>query len=156
MKSRQTPSLNAAALRLLATREHSREELRRKLASRAGAGDDVEAVLDRMLEAGFQSDARFAESFVRSRGERFGAARLRRELAERGVAPELVAGALEGSLEADELARARAVWARKFGQAPQDPKDWARQARFLQSRGFSGDVIRKLLREPFDESAQGQ
>lgn len=156
MKSRLTPSLNATALRLLATREHSREELRRKLASRAGEADDVEAVLDRVREAGFQSDERFAECFVRSRGERFGADRLRRELAERGVAPELVADALEGSLSADEIARARAVWVRKFGQVPQDPKDWARQARFLQSRGFSGEVIRKLLKEPFDESAQGQ
>ncbi|MFC3667687.1 recombination regulator RecX [Uliginosibacterium paludis] len=141
---------------MLANREHSREELRRKLASKAQEGDDVEAVLDRMQESGFQSDQRFAESFVRSRGGRFGAGRIRRELEERGVASELAADAMGETLPADELDRARAIWARKFGQIPQDRKEWARQARFMQARGFAVDVIRKLLKEPFDESAEGQ
>jgi len=144
------------ALRMLANREHSRSELRRKLASKAQEGDDVEAVLDRMQINGFQSDARFAEGFIRSKGERFGAARLRRELAERGVEAALVEDALDGALLSDELSRARAVWKRKFGEVPQDRNEWARQARFMQARGFAVDVIRKLLKEPFDESAQGQ
>jgi regulatory protein len=144
------------ALRMLANREHSRSELRRKLASKAQEGDDVEAVLDRMQISGFQSDARFAEGFIRSKGERFGAARLRRELAERGVEAALVEDALDGALLSDELSRARAVWKRKFGEVPQDRNEWARQARFMQARGFAVDVIRKLLKEPFDESAQGQ
>lgn len=141
---------------MLANREHSRSELRRKLASKAQEGDDVEAVLDRMQINGFQSDARFAEGFIRSKGERFGAARLRRELAERGVEAALVEDALDGALLSDELSRARAVWKRKFGEVPQDRNEWARQARFMQARGFAVDVIRKLLKEPFDESAQGQ
>lgn len=141
---------------MLANREHSRSELRRKLASKAQEGDDVEAVLDRMQISGFQSDARFAEGFIRSKGERFGAARLRRELAERGVEAALVEDALDGALLSDELSRARAVWKRKFGEVPQDRNEWARQARFMQARGFAVDVIRKLLKEPFDESAQGQ
>jgi len=147
------PALKATALRLLAMREHSREELRRKLEAKAEEGDDVEAVLDRMAETGLQSDQRFAESFVRSKGARMGVERLRRELLDRGVSSEVVATALGEGLEDDELSRARAIWLKKFGVVPQDRGDWARQARFLQSRGFAADVIRKLLKEPFNEPA---
>jgi regulatory protein len=147
------PALKATALRLLAMREHSREELRRKLQAKAEEGDDVEAVLDRMAETGLQSDQRFAESFVRSKGARMGVERLRRELLDRGVSSEVVATALGEGLEDDELSRARAIWLKKFGVVPQDRGDWARQARFLQSRGFAADVIRKLLKEPFNEPA---
>ncbi|PLK50889.1 recombination regulator RecX [Uliginosibacterium sp. TH139] len=148
-------SLSSTALRLLATREHSRLELRRKLAARAGADDDVEAVLDRMAETGLQSDERFAESFVRSRASRFGAARIRRELDDRGVDRETAAGAMGEALQEDELMRAHSVWQKKFGVLPQDHREWARQARFLQTRGFAVDIIRKLLKETLDESAQG-
>jgi regulatory protein len=150
---RMGPSLQSVALRLLATREYSREELRGKLQARAEEGENVEAVLDRMVETGLQSDQRFAESYVRSKGARLGAARIRRELGERGVSGELVATALEETLLDDELTRARTVWLKKYGMLPKDRSDWARQARFLQSRGFPADVIRKLLKEPFDEPA---
>lgn len=152
MKKAPAASLKSQALRMLATREHSQQELRRKLKAKAAEGEDVEAVVQRMVETGLQSDARFAESFVRARGERFGSGRIRRELAERGVSAELAGEALAG-LEGDEVSRARSVWARKFAQAPQDAKEWAKQARFLQSRGFSSEVIRRILKEPFDESA---
>ncbi|NSL56155.1 recombination regulator RecX [Uliginosibacterium aquaticum] len=148
-------SLSSTALRLLATREHSRLELRRKLAARADASDDVEAVLDRMAETGLQSDERFAESFVRSRASRFGAARIHRELGERGVDGETAASAMSEALQEDELMRARSVWQKKYGVLPQDHREWARQARFLQTRGFAVDIIRKLLKETLDESAQG-
>ncbi|MFA9438950.1 recombination regulator RecX [Uliginosibacterium sp. sgz301328] len=146
--------LKSHALRLLATREHSRSELRRKLNSRAQEGDDVEAVLDRMSETGLQSDERFAESYVRSRSGRVGSARLRRELAERGVSPDMAEEALAEALPDDEMSRARAVWQKKFAAAPADAREWAKQARFLQGRGFPVDIIRKLLKEPFDESAE--
>ncbi|GAA5167155.1 recombination regulator RecX [Viridibacterium curvum] len=148
-------SLTSTALRLLATREHSRQELRRKLAARADEGDDVEAVLDRMAETGLQSDARFAESYVRSRAGRLGSARIRRELGDRGVTEELASTALGEVLVEDELTRARSVWKKKFGQPPVDAKDWARQARFLQSRGFSAELIRKLLKDPVHEFVEG-
>jgi regulatory protein len=153
VSKKPVPSLKSTALRLLAMREHSRVELRRKLKAKAVEGQDVEAVLDRMVETGLQSDERFAESWVRSQGGRVGIERLRRELAERGVSSEVAAAALAEGLVDDELTRARAVWLQKFGVQPQDQSDWARQARFIQSRGFAVDVIRKLLKEPFDESA---
>ncbi|WP_371929811.1 recombination regulator RecX [Uliginosibacterium sp. 31-16] len=153
MSKKPVPSLKATALRLLSMREHSRVELRRKLKAKAQEGEDVEAVLDRMAETGLQSDQRFAEGWVRTQGGRVGIERLRRELAERGVSSEVAAAALGEGLIEDELTRARDVWAKKFGVLPQDQSDWGRQARFMQSRGFAVDVIRKLLKEPFDESA---
>ncbi|HEX5125375.1 MAG TPA: recombination regulator RecX [Rhodocyclaceae bacterium] len=161
-----TEELKSRALRLLAAREHTRVELRRKLTSLAGAGAeaDVEIVLDRMIEAGLQSDQRFAESYIRSRGPRLGVARLKHELAQRGIEDdvaqaalaEILGGVFAGSQNewsGDELGRARAVWAKKFGTPPTNPTEWAKHARFMQSRGFAVDVIRKLLKEPFDESA---
>ncbi|MDB5813898.1 MAG: recombination regulator RecX [Rhodocyclales bacterium] len=140
---------------MLATREYSRAELKRKLETKVEAGDDVEAVLDRMAETGLQSDERFAESYVRSRAARLGSSRLQYELAKRGVAEEVASTALSEVLIEDELTRARGVWLKKFGRPPGDRQEWARQARFLQSRGFSAEIIRKLLRDGFDEPVEG-
>ena len=145
-------SLRERALRYLARRDHSRAELARKLASH-GPVDEIEAVLDRMTELGLLSDRRFAEAWVRGKAARFGTARLRHELARRGVAPEMVDDAIDAECGDDDLVRARAVWNAKFGSAPANPQEWARQARFLQGRGFGGNVIRKLLKETPDESA---
>lgn len=144
--------LKARALRLIAQREHTRAELAQKLTPH-GEPEAVEATLARMDELGFLSDARFAEGYVRSRAQRLGRRRLEHELAQRGVAPDEAAAALDAELDGDELSRARAVWARKFGVAPTEPKEWARQARFLSARGFASDVIRRVLKEPFDEPA---
>jgi regulatory protein len=137
--------LKAKALRLLARREHTRAELAKKLSGEAGR-DEIDAVLDRLQQAGLLSDARFAESLVAARGARFGAARLRHDLKAKGVAEEVIAGALPQDAEAERV-RAREVWRRKFGAAPADRADYARQARFLQQRGFAAEIIRKVLRE---------
>ena len=137
--------LKGKALRLLARREHTRAELARKLAAEA-TPEEIQTVLDQLEEAGLLSDRRFAESLVFSRATRFGAARLRHDLKARGVAEEVIAEALPDDAEG-ELARARQVWQRKFGRAPADRADYARQARFLQQRGFAVDIIRKVLKE---------
>jgi regulatory protein len=154
VKKQPATSLKSKALRMLASREHSRAELKRKLEAKAEEGDDVEAVLDRMVETGLQSDERFAESYVRARATRLGKSRLQYELVKRGVTQEQADIALSDVLEEDELTRARGVWLKKFGQPPGDRQEWARQARFLQSRGFSAEIIRKLLRDGFDEPAE--
>ena len=91
-----------------------------------------------------QSDARFAESYLRSQAARLGTARLRQTLRQKGLSPDLIADHVEDL--PDELERARAVWQKKFSVAPADRGDWARQARFLQGRGFSVEIIRKLLK----------
>lgn len=144
--------LRQKALRLLALREHSRAELARKLAG-LGTPGEVEATLDRMAELGLQSDRRFAESWVRSKAGRFGTARLRMDLARRGVDADTIAAVLSEADSGTDIERARAVWAAKFGTLARDRREWARQARFLQGRGFSTDVIAKLLKEGPDEPA---
>ena len=137
--------LKGKALRMLARREHSRAELARKLADDA-TPEDLQAVLDQLEQSGLLSDARFAESFVSSRAARVGNARLRYDLRAKGIAEELIAAALPDDADS-EAGRAREVWRRKFDARPADRADYARQARFLQQRGFAADVIRKVLKE---------
>ena len=110
-------------------------------------------MLDQLENLGLQSDARVAEAFIRTRAGRFGAARLRRDLHAKGIERELIATALESAIACDdagELARAREVWLRKFGHVPADAREYARQARFMQARGFSATVVHRLLRGPGD------
>ena len=131
---------------MLARREHSRAELARKLADE-GTPQEIQDVLEQLERSGLLCDARFAESLVASRAARLGNARLRHDLRARGVGEELIAAALPAEA-GSELGRAREVWRRKFGAAPADRADYARQARFLQGRGFAVDIIRKVLKEP--------
>ena len=146
------PSLRERALRHLARRDHSRAELARKLAAH-GDADEIDAVIERMGELGLQSDTRYAEAFVRGKAGRFGASRLRSELARRGIDRDLIDEAIAGECVESEADRARAVLRARFTEPPADAREWARQARFLQTRGFAPDLIRKLLKEPYDESA---
>lgn len=145
-------SLRERAIRFLARREHSRAELARKLAPH-GTSDEVEAVLERMIALGLLSDARFAQSWVRSKAYRFGLARIRHDLAQRGLDRDTIDAALENEPLDDEIERARAVWATRFGSIADDRREWAKQARFLQSRGFSTATITRLLRERPDDAA---
>ena len=140
-------------MRCLALREHSRVELARKLDG-LGSQDEIRAELDRLVELGLLSDARFADAYVRAKASRFGRTRLRVELTRRGVAPELIATTLDEADTDSELERAREIHQRKFATPPPDAREWARQARFLQGRGFSTEIIRRVLREhPGDEPA---
>ena len=147
-------ALRRRAIACLARREHSRAELAQKLAARFEAdSSEIDTVLDELVAQGLQSDQRFAESWVRSKAARFGSARLRHDLLAKGVAAELVEAVLaeaisgEESKEGDEAARARALWQHRFGQPATDVRERAKQARFLQGRGFSSAVIGGLLRE---------
>ena len=146
------PRLRERALRPLARRAPSRAELARKLAAH-GDADEIDAVIERMGELGLQSDTRYAEAFVRGKAGRFGASRLRSELARRGIDRDLINEAIAGECVESEGDRARAVLRGRFTEPPADAREWARQARFLQTRGFAPDLIRKLLKEPYDESA---
>ena len=143
-------------MRFLAQREHSRAELARKLSARTEDQEEIPALLDHLEQLGLLSDRRFAESYVRSHAGRFGLMRLRHDLRQRGVTEEIAEAALAHELDAEEgpcdgdLERARAVWQKKFGEAPSNARDYARQARFLQGRGFSADTLHKLLKPPAD------
>jgi regulatory protein len=165
-----SPSLKARALQWLAQREQSRTELRRKLLALArqraataaeaavddGIGDaaptrgvadpvaEVDALLDWLAAHRHLSDERFVEARIHARAARFGNLRIRQELAHHGAA---IDAATAEQLHDTELARARAVWSRKFGGEPAtDAAGRARQMRFLAGRGFSADVIRRVIR----------
>ena len=144
-----TNELRQQAIRLLARREHTRAELGRKLAG-LGTQEEIAAVLADMEASQLQSDNRTAENYLRSNASRLGASRLRHTLKTRGVAPEMIEEQLAQAGLPDELERARAAWSRKFSAAPANSKEWARQARFLQSRGFAGDIVRRLLKQPLE------
>ncbi|WP_306605215.1 recombination regulator RecX [Azonexus sp.] len=137
-------ALRVAALRLLTRRDHSRAELQAKLAAQAESAEQLAAVLDRLQGECLLSDQRFATQRVVARARRYGNARLKQELRQRGVGDDDIVAALPEA--GDEAERCRAVWSRKFGQAPQSREERAKQMRFLQYRGFSTDAIRQTLR----------
>src|SRR5436853_6220708 len=139
------PSLKARAMRFLARREHSREELRRKLVPKATEGDDVEAVLDDLAKRGWLSDARFAEVAIRSKARRFGPLKLANTLRAKGVDEEAIAAAFRAA-GADGVSSLEGVWGSRFRCAPASDKEWARQVRFLQGRGFPLDDVFRFLK----------
>jgi regulatory protein len=144
-------SLRARALQHLARREYSRAELRGKLLPRVQEGEDLDALLNDLTLCGWLSDARAATQLLNARRSRFGTQRITHELRQKGIAETLISEALP-QLKETELETAREVWQKKFGVLPQDAKDKARQARFLQSRGFALEVIFQVLRQTnFDE-----
>ena len=141
------PTLRSQAIKLLARREHSRAELSKKLALKSAAAtpEDIAQLLDQLEAAGLLSDLRAATAYVRSHAARFGTARLSQRLRARGIDSALIEASLAQDEIADEQARAAAIWRRKFAGPPHDAREWARQARFLQGRGFSTDIIRRIL-----------
>ncbi len=139
-------AIRRTAMDLLARREHGRVELTRKLRQRGASDELIEPELDRLAEEGLLSEARYLESFIRYRsGSGYGPARIREELSQRGLARADIEQALrESGVEWGE--RMREVWQRKFaGQRPHDPRSRAQQTRFLAYRGFSMDMIGRLL-----------
>jgi regulatory protein len=149
-------SLKGRALRYLAQREHSRAELERKLARHAedspaaSARAQIAAALDDLTAKGLLSEARVAESVLSGQGARYGTHRLKQTLLAKGLDPELVARTLQRA-RATELERAREVWRRRFGTAPADATERARQMRFLAGRGFDADAIRRVVQGTDDD-----
>lgn len=174
MATRAPLSLKARAIGLLAQREHSRAELRRKLlrieqqrqqrlrltaAPAAGEGgpaatvDDedeeageaaVDALLDSLAAAGYLDETRFVESRLHLRAGRFGTQRIQQELAQHGLKLD---AEQQAGLRETELERAREVWRKRFGDEPsREVAEQARQTRFLLARGFTPEVVRRLLR----------
>jgi regulatory protein len=143
-------SLRARALRLLARRDYSYVELENKLAPHATEAGELSALLADLQRRGWLSEARLAEQVVRKASARFGARRIVQQLQERGI-DEQHAARVRSELQASELQRARAVWAKRFGRLPADLREFGRQARFLEQRGFDSDVIRRVLRGAQEE-----
>ena len=174
MATRAPLSLKARAIGLLAQREHSRTELRRKLlrieqqrqqrarpaaAQAAGEGEPpaavedeeeaggeaaVDTLLDALAAAGYLDETRFVESRLHLRTNRFGAQRIQQELAQHGLKLD---AEQQAALRETEMERAREVWRKRFGDEPsREATEQARQTRFLLARGFAPEVVRRLLR----------
>jgi len=139
-----TPSVKARAVSLLAQREYSRQELTDKLAEQDVSPEELALALAQLQAKGLVDDARVVETLVNRRAGKLGGMRLRQELQAKGVSPDLVAQAMT-DLKGSELARARAVWQKKFGQLASSGAERHKQARFLASRGFSGEVVKQVV-----------
>ena len=140
----QQLSLKGRALKLLAAREHSRPELERKLAAHEQAPGELAQALDELQAKGFISEQRVVESVLHRRASRLGASRVKQELQAKGVGAEAVAEAVD-QLRATEVERARAVWRKKFGEPATDAAGRAKQMRFLASRGFGAEAVRRVV-----------
>ena len=168
-------SLKVRALQWLAQREHSPNELRAKLLRIAGrdaelpsaashtashaappvdaqppvdAAAEVDALLDWLTARGYLDAHRFVEGRVHARGQRFGNLRIQQELKAHGLTLDAEAAL---ALKTSEFERALEVWRKKFGSASVDAAGRARQARFLSGRGFSADVVRRVVRHSDDD-----
>ena len=159
-------SLRERALRILVRREYSRLELRRRLLEHAASEEELDALLDTLEQKKQLSDQRYAESRARVLGRKYSSARIGQELRRQGVGDADMAQAMHDARAAD-LQRARTIWQRKFGSRPSfdlndddsnnasnnassdrtnnTAAERARQIRFLQSRGFSFDIIRQVI-----------
>lgn len=168
-------SLKGRALALLAQREQSELELRRKLIQHAtkasathgrrglaagerrdtateeppdpqAAREEAQARVDEVIvwlrANDYLNERRFVESRLHTRAARYGNQRIRAELSQHGLS---LSGDDAATLKHSELDRAREVWQRKFGSAAPDAAGRARQARFLVGRGFSSDVVRRVV-----------
>jgi regulatory protein len=133
--------LKARALRFLARREHSRTELAGKLARHAASDEILQGVLSELEGRKLLSNHRFAEGRARVLARKYGAARIRHDLRARGIEAETIDRVAPG----DDLERARAILARKYREPASTREEKAKRARFLQSRGFSHEVIAKLI-----------
>jgi regulatory protein len=155
---RPAKPLKARAIALLARREYSRSELRTRLLRGVdGAEADpatVDAALDDLAALGYLSDSRFATAVVRQKSGGYSRRAIGAALKASGVSAETATEALAAT-DLDDQAAMLALWRRRFGKAPANDREKARQARFLQSRGFSLSAIFKLLRNPPDEEVSG-
>jgi len=154
-------AMRGSAMNMLAAREHSILELRRKLFNKLKKrleqrelavdehGDNgsegekiIEAVLQQLLDDKLLNEDRFAESFVRSRiNKGFGPVKIKHELNERGISNDLINDHLETSYDFWQQ-HIEAAHHKRFGvEPPKDYKEQSRQSRFLYQRGFSGELI---------------
>ena len=125
--------LRARALRLLARREHTRQELERKLTPHAGSSEELRGLISGLKQKNQFSEARYAEERARRLSRKYGAARIRQDLKSKGVSEELI----DQVSSEGEFERAKAILERKYREPATTREEKAKRMRFLQSRGFS-------------------
>ncbi|MCP3852540.1 MAG: regulatory protein RecX [Gammaproteobacteria bacterium] len=156
---KELSSIRLAAMNILAGREHSIDELRkklsRKLSQKLNQNDEkerleslIEMILEQLVDDKLLDNSRFTECFIRSKiNKGSGPVKIRHELMNRGISSEICDDYLESSYEFWEK-HIKAVRNKRFGpQIPRDYKEQSKQSRFLYQRGFSGELIRRCLDE---------
>jgi regulatory protein len=132
-------------MRLLARREHSREELKRKLALHAEEGDDLDSLLEELAKTGWLSDARYAEIAIRSKARRYGPVKLAHVLRAKGLDDDAIAAGFRAAGDEGD-SNLEAVWKSRFRAPPSSERERSRQVRFLQGRGFRLEEILRFFK----------
>ena len=149
-KKKPQVSLRQRALDYLSKREYSIAELAQKLSKVAQQyeldAEEIPEILVDFKKRNWVSDTRFTEQILHARKSKFGSMRIAHELKEKGVSDELISEAMQ-EVKVNELSNARGIWQKKFSSPPSTRDEWAKQARFLQSRGFSFEIIKKVINE---------
>ena len=154
-RERPPRTLKQRAVAMLARREYARTELAARLAATGAPRAEIDPVLDELERAGYLSDARFASAVVRQKAGGYAKRAIAHALREKGVAAPAAKEALATLDGEDEFAQALALWQRRFGRAPADEREKARQVRFLVSRGYATSVVFRILRaagSPVDDA----
>ena len=144
------PSLRVRALRLLAAREHSRLELKRKLAGEDLDFAEIDALLDEFEGKGWLSEQRLAQQMIDAARGRYGIRRVLERMREKGLDEDALDAAAQ-VLQRQDTDSARAVWGKRFGRRAITLQDKAKQARFLAGRGFSSEAIHQVLGDAAEE-----
>jgi regulatory protein len=139
-------AVRTAALALLAGRDFTRHELVERLSRRGYQPALVQSAVAGLVAENLLREERFVELFVTQHSSRGrGPMRIRQDLRQRGIEPEAIDSALAAG-GVDWTESARVARRRRFGTAvPADRRERAKQARFLQYRGFSSDQVRAAL-----------
>jgi regulatory protein len=145
-----TISLKGRALRLLSGREYSRAELVKKLTPFETTEGELAKALDELQAKDFINEQRVVDSVVHRRSAKLGTARIKQELQSKGLDAGAVLDAVD-LLKSTEVERAREVWRKKFNAAPENAAERGKQMRFLMSRGFGSEAIRKVISGAFEE-----
>jgi regulatory protein len=145
MPKQQAPSLMGRALRYLSRREHSRQELRKKLLPYAESEIELDELMVKLEAQSWLSDERFAESLVRRKSERYGSLKIVDELKQQGIEGDSLLEIKE-RLKISDATRAWELWQRKFdSMVTKDPKEKSKQMRYLVSKGFPLSVVTRIV-----------
>ncbi len=145
MPKQQAPSLMGRALRYLSRREHSRQELRKKLLPYAESEIELDELMVKLEAQSWLSDERFAESLVRRKSERYGSLKIVDELKQQGIEGDSLLEIKE-RLKISDSTRAWELWQRKFdSMVTKDPKEKSKQMRYLVSKGFPLSVVTRIV-----------
>jgi regulatory protein len=154
MPKQQAPSLMGRALRYLSRREHSRQELRKKLLPYAESDIELDELMTKLEAQSWLSDERFAESLVRRKSERYGSLKIVEELKQQGIEGDSLIEIKE-RLKVSDAMRAWELWQRKFdSMVTKDPKEKSKQMRYLVSKGFPLSVVTKIVAGRFSPSEE--